>query len=77
MAVDFFWIDATPVTNRQFRAFVKATGHRTTAETVPRPADYPGARCCQTEANSSQFAGNGNLLGRQKTAPLCESGGMV
>jgi hypothetical protein len=32
---------------------------------------------CQTDANSSQFIGNGNLLGRQKTAPLCESGSTV
>jgi formylglycine-generating enzyme required for sulfatase activity len=27
-----FWIDATEVTNRQFREFVKATGYQTTAE---------------------------------------------
>jgi formylglycine-generating enzyme len=25
--VDGFWIDRTPVTNRQFREFVRATGH--------------------------------------------------
>jgi hypothetical protein len=31
----------------------------------------------QTDANSSQFAGNGNLLGRQRIALLCESGGSV
>ena len=41
--VDGFWIDRTPVTNRQFRDFVRATGHRTTAEQVPDPKDYPGA----------------------------------
>src|SRR5437899_184900 len=35
-AVDGFWIDRTPVTNRQFKQFVMATGHVTTAE-VPRP----------------------------------------
>ncbi len=38
-----FWIDAAPVTNRDFHAFVGATGHRTVAETAPDPADYPGA----------------------------------
>ncbi len=43
VTVDPFRIDAVPVTNRQFRAFVAATGHRTTAETAPRPEDYPGA----------------------------------
>ena len=30
--VDAFWIDRTPVTNRQFREFVRATGHVTFAE---------------------------------------------
>lgn len=41
--VDPFWIDEVPVTNRQFSAFVEATGHVTTAEIAPDPADYPGA----------------------------------
>jgi formylglycine-generating enzyme required for sulfatase activity len=31
------------VTNRQFKAFVKATGHVTMAEVPPDPAQYPGA----------------------------------
>src|SRR3974390_807290 len=43
VTVDGFWIDRTLVTNRQFKAFVKATGHITTAQTVPDPKDYPGA----------------------------------
>lgn len=33
--VDGFWIDETPVTNRQFQAFVDATGYITTAEKAP------------------------------------------
>jgi formylglycine-generating enzyme required for sulfatase activity len=33
--LDGFWIDATDVTNAQFRAFVEATGHVTTAERTP------------------------------------------
>ena len=41
--VDGFFIDPCPVTNRQFAAFVAATGYRTVAERVPNPADYPGA----------------------------------
>lgn len=43
VAVSPFWIDRTPVTNRQFRTFVRATGHVTTAERRPDPNDYPGA----------------------------------
>ncbi|WP_337177583.1 formylglycine-generating enzyme family protein [Paludisphaera sp.] len=35
--VDGFWIDATEVTNAQFREFVEATGYKTTAE---RPIDW-------------------------------------
>jgi formylglycine-generating enzyme required for sulfatase activity len=40
--VDPFWIDETPVTNRDFARFVAATGYRTLAEVAPDPADYPG-----------------------------------
>jgi sulfatase modifying factor 1 len=43
VTVSPFWIDRTPVTNRQFAAFVAATGYRTVAERIPNPADYPGA----------------------------------
>src|SRR5258708_19763659 len=43
VTVDGFWIDRTPVTNRQFKAFVKASGHKTFAEIPPDPKDYPGA----------------------------------
>src|SRR5215470_9084386 len=43
VSVDGFWIDRTPVTNRQFKQFVNATGHVTTAQLVPDPKDYPGA----------------------------------
>src|SRR5215217_4641526 len=41
VAVDSFWIDRTPVTNRQFKDFVRATGHVTVAEIVPKAEDYP------------------------------------
>jgi formylglycine-generating enzyme required for sulfatase activity len=39
-----FWMDRTPVTNEDFRAFVEATAHVTVAERAPDPAQYPGAR---------------------------------
>lgn len=38
-----YWIDATEVTNRQYDAFVKATGYKTVAEIAPKAEDYPGA----------------------------------
>jgi sulfatase modifying factor 1 len=44
VTVDEFFIDRTPVTNRQFKQFVRATGHVTFAEIPPDPKDYP-ARC--------------------------------
>ena len=43
VTVEAFWIDRTPVTNRQFREFVRATGHVTFAEIVPDAKNYPGA----------------------------------
>jgi len=43
VSVDGFWIDRTPVTNAQFKAFVRATGHVTFAETKPDIKDYPNA----------------------------------
>jgi formylglycine-generating enzyme len=43
VTLDGFWMDKTPVTNRQFREFVRATGHVTFAEIPPDPKDYPGA----------------------------------
>ena len=43
VTVDDFWIDQYPVTNRQFKEFVRATDHVTFAEIAPDPKDYPGA----------------------------------
>jgi len=43
VSVDAFCIDRTPVTNRQFEAFVQATSYVTFAEKPPDPRDYPGA----------------------------------
>jgi formylglycine-generating enzyme len=43
VTVTSFWIDRTPVTNRQFRQFVETTGHVSYAEIAPDPKDYPGA----------------------------------
>jgi len=55
VSVDGFWIDETPVTNRQFRTFVEATGHVTFAEIAPDPRDYPGALPHMLRAGSLMF----------------------
>ena len=55
VTVDAFWIDRTPVTNRQFREFVRATGHVTFAEIAPDPKDYPGALPHMLRAGSLVF----------------------
>jgi sulfatase modifying factor 1 len=56
VSVDSLWIDRTPVTNRQFKAFIKATGYVTTAQIPPDPNDYPGALPEMIYAGSLVFA---------------------
>jgi formylglycine-generating enzyme required for sulfatase activity len=56
VTVDPFFIDATPVTNREFRRFVEATGHVTFAEIAPRAEDYPGALPHMLRAGSLIFS---------------------
>ncbi|NEW97132.1 formylglycine-generating enzyme family protein [Rhodopseudomonas sp. BR0G17] len=56
VSVDGFWIDRTPVTNRQFKEFINATGHVTTAQQMPDPKDYPGALPDMLFAGSLVFA---------------------
>jgi formylglycine-generating enzyme required for sulfatase activity len=55
VTIDGFWMDRTPVTNRQFREFVRATGHVTVAERKPRAEDYPGALPHMLKAGSLVF----------------------
>jgi formylglycine-generating enzyme required for sulfatase activity len=56
VAVDGFWIDRTPVTNWQFRAFVAETGYVTLAERRPQAEDYLGALPHMLRAGSLVFA---------------------
>jgi formylglycine-generating enzyme len=56
VTVGGFWIDRTPVTNRQFKQFVKTTGHKTFAEIPPDPKDYPGALPHMIYAGSLVFS---------------------
>ncbi|MFD1786203.1 formylglycine-generating enzyme family protein [Sphingomonas floccifaciens] len=55
VAVDDFWIDETPVTNRDFARFVAETGHVTMAEVAPDPRDYPGMTPEMARAGSLVF----------------------
>ena len=55
VTVDGFWMDRTPVTNRQFGQFVEATGYVTFAEIAPKAEDYPGALPHMLKAGSLVF----------------------
>ena len=56
VTVDGFWMDRYPVTNRQFREFVRATRHVTVAEITPDPKDYPGMLPHMVYAGSLMFS---------------------
>ena len=62
VAVDGFWIDEHPVTNREFSRFVAATGHVTFAERPPDPSLYPDA--------SPQQLVPGSIVFRQPAHPV-------
>ena len=55
VTVDAFWIDHAPVTNREFREFIRATGRVTCAEIAQDPKDYPGALPNMLRAGSLVF----------------------
>lgn len=55
VAVDAFAMDAHEVTNRQFAAFVAATGYRTVAERPVDPELFPGATPEQLRPASAVF----------------------
>ena len=57
VTVTDLWIDEHPVTNAQFRRFVKDTGHVTVAEQTPNPADFPGADPADLVPGSQLFVG--------------------
>ena len=55
VTIDGFWIERTPVTNREFRKFVNETGYVTFAEIKPNAKDYPGALPHMLKAGSLVF----------------------
>src|SRR5262245_10088624 len=56
VTVGSFFIDATPVTNREFGDFVEATSYVTFAEIAPDPTDYPGANAEMLKPGSLVFS---------------------
>jgi formylglycine-generating enzyme required for sulfatase activity len=54
-SVQGFWIDQHPVTNAEFRRFVKDTGYLTTAEIAPTPEGFPDASSDQLVPGSLVF----------------------
>lgn len=57
-----FWMDRAPVTNAQFRRFVKDTGWITLAERPADPSLYPGARPDLLEPASIVFRASDEAL---------------
>lgn len=55
VSVSGFWIEVSPVTNRQFAAFVADTGHTSVAERTPHAEDYPDASTDALVAGSAVF----------------------
>jgi formylglycine-generating enzyme len=51
------WVDEHPVTNAEFRRFIKATGYLTVAEREPDPRDFPGADPGLMVPGSQMFTG--------------------
>lgn len=59
-----FWIDRTEVTNAQFAAFVKATGHVTTAERAVDPRQHPGLPPALQQPGAVVFTMPNDVQGR-------------
>jgi len=60
--VDGFWIDPHPVTNAEYREFVRATGYVTTSERMPDRAMYPDA--------AAEFLVPGSLVFTKPDVPV-------
>ena len=58
VTVDQFWIDRTPVTNRDFRRFVNENGCVTFPEINPDAKDYPGTLPHTLKAGGGPEAGS-------------------
>ncbi len=68
VSVDGFWMDAAPVTNKDFHRFAQATGYQTFAETPPRLEDYPDAKPELLFAGSLVFSPTGQRVDLRNSA---------
>lgn len=57
-----FWMDENEVTNKEFAAFVKATGYKTIAEIAPTAEEFPTAPKESLVAGSVVFAPPANAV---------------
>jgi sulfatase modifying factor 1 len=62
--VDGFWMDRTEVSNDEFAAFVKATGHVTSAQRPVDPAKYPGLPAALQRPGAVVFVMPNDVRGR-------------
>ena len=60
-----FLMDEHPVTNAEFRRFVKDTSYRTSAEVAPRAEDFPDADPADLVAGSLVFRATAGPVPRQ------------
>jgi formylglycine-generating enzyme required for sulfatase activity len=67
---DGFWMDQTEVTNAQFRAFVEATGHVTTAEKPPRLEEIMSQVPPGTKPRSKEQLVPGSLVFTPTAGPV-------
>jgi formylglycine-generating enzyme required for sulfatase activity len=63
VSVGAFWMDRCTVTNRDYEAFVDATGYVTLAERPANPVDYPGAKPERLVPSSALFRNPGRHVG--------------
>lgn len=68
--VEGFWMDATPVTNRQFKEFVNATAYITTAEKAPTLAEIMSQVPPGTPPPSAELLVAASLVFKPSNAPV-------
>lgn len=68
--VDGFWLDATPVTNRQFKEFIDATGYITTAEKAPTLEEIMAQVPPGTPAPAPELLVAASLVFKPTTGPV-------